>query len=109
MQKLIAGLSACQKSMEEVIKKVQSSNDRIEELADKVKALDDKVEKIMTSDHNGDSQNSGDNGKKRKRTKSSLVLQVSVCYLHLFTVLGFKKVMGLPFSSFDLLIHILDR
>lgn len=109
MQKLIAGLSACQKSMEEVIKKVQSSNDRIEELADKVKALDDKVEKIMTSDHNGDSENNGDNGKKRKRTKSSLVLQVSVCYLHLFTVLGFKKVMGLPFSSFDLLIHILDR
>ena len=43
MQKLIAGLSACQKSMEEVIKKVQSSIDRIEELADKVKALDDKV------------------------------------------------------------------
>jgi len=43
--------------MEEVIKKVQSSNDRIEELADKVKALDDKVEKIMTSDHNGDSEN----------------------------------------------------
>ena len=41
MQKLIAGLSACQKSMEEV------------------KALDDKVEKIMTSDHNGDSENSG--------------------------------------------------
>lgn len=46
--------------MEEVIKKVQSSNDRIEELADKVKALDDKAEKIMTSDHNGDSENSGD-------------------------------------------------
>lgn len=55
--------------MEEVIKKVQSSNDRIEELADKVKALDDKVEKIMTSDHNGDSENSGDNGKKKKENK----------------------------------------
>lgn len=84
MQKLIAGLSACQKSMEEVIKKVQSSNDRIEELADKVKALDDQVEKIMTSDHKGDSENSGDNGKKRKITKSSLVLQVNVFYLRLF-------------------------
>ncbi|XP_067041843.1 uncharacterized protein [Acropora muricata] len=82
MQKLIAGLSACQKSMEEVIKEVQSSNDRIEELADKVKALDDKVEKIMTSDHNGDSENSGDNGKKRKRTKSSLVLQEEVHKFH---------------------------
>lgn len=59
---------------------VQSSNDQIEELSDKVKALDDKDEKIMTSDHKGDYQNSGDNGKKRTRTKSSLFLEVHVLF-----------------------------
>lgn len=60
-------------------------------MADKVKVLDDKVEKIMTSDHNGDSENSGDNGKKRKRTKSSLVLQVSVCYYVFLPYSGLRR------------------
>lgn len=79
-QQLISGLAACQKSIEDLLQTMQRSNERIEELADKVKALDDKVDKL--SSHTSDESGADGRGKKRKRTRSSLLVQViSVLYL----------------------------
>lgn len=72
-QQLVTGLSACQRSIEELLQAVRCSNERIEELADKVKTLDSKVDRLSSA---AADENDGQ-GKKRKRTKSSLLVQVS--------------------------------
>ena len=80
MQQVIAGLAACQKTVEELLQSVKSSSERIEQLTVKVNALDDKVKVLSRSDgKEADQSSSGDGrGKQRKRTKSSLVVQVSI-------------------------------
>ena len=76
-QQLITGLAACQRSIEELLQTVRSSNERVEELAEKVKILDGKVEKLSSHPVDGTESGSDGRGKKRKRTKSSLLVQVS--------------------------------
>jgi len=77
MPQLISGLAACQKSIEELLQAVRNSNERIEELADKVKTLDSKVEKLSSQSADDTESGADGRGKKRKRTKSSLIVQVS--------------------------------
>ena len=77
-QQLITGLAACQRSIEELLQTVRSSNERIEELAEKVKILDGRVEKLSSHPVDGTESGSGGRGEKRKRTKSSLLVQVSL-------------------------------
>ena len=77
-QQLITGLAACQRSIEELLQTVRSSNERVEELAEKVKILDGKVEKLSSHPVDGTESGSDGRGKKRKRTKSSLLVQVSL-------------------------------
>lgn len=78
MQQVISGLTACQRTIEELLQSVKSSNERIEQLTDKVNALDDKVMALSTSDLEEADQSSSGHAKKRKRPKSSLVVQVSI-------------------------------
>ena len=80
MQQVISGLTACQRTIEELLQSVKSSNEWIEQLTDKVNALDNKVMALSTSDlEEADQSSSGDGqAKKRKRPKSSLVVQVSI-------------------------------
>ena len=80
MQQVIPGLAACQRTVEELLQSVKSSNERIEKLTDKVNALDDKVKTLSRTDlEDADESSSGDGrAKKRKRPKSSLVVQVSI-------------------------------
>ena len=78
MQQVISGLTACQRTIEELLQSVKSSNERIEQLTDKVNALDDKVMALSTSDLEEADQCSSGHAKKRKRPKSSLVVQVSI-------------------------------
>ena len=75
-QQLITGLAACQRSIEELLQTVRSSNERIEELAEKVKILDGRVEKLSSHPVDGTESGSGGRGEKRKRTKSYLLVQV---------------------------------
>ena len=75
---LITGLAACQRSIEELLQTVRSSNERVEELAEKLKILVGKVEKLSTHPVDGTESSSDGRGKKRKRTKSSLLVQVSL-------------------------------
>ena len=77
-QQLITGLAACQRSIEELLQTVRSSNERVEELAEKVKILDGKLEKLSSHPVDGTESGSDGRGKKRKRTKSSLLVQVSL-------------------------------
>ena len=80
-QQVIAGLSARQRTVEKLQESMQSSNERIEELTDKVNALDSDVKLLSRSDHVEEadqSSNGGGRGIKRERTKSSLVVQVSI-------------------------------
>ena len=77
-QQLITGLAACQRSIEELLQTVRSSNERVEELAEKLKILVGKVEKLSTHPVDGTESSSDGRGKKRKRTKSSLLVQVSL-------------------------------
>ena len=77
-QQLITGLVACQSSIEELLQTVRSSNERVEELAEKVKILDGKVEKLSSHPVDGTESGSDGRGKKRKRTKSSFLVQVSL-------------------------------
>ena len=77
-QQLITGLAACQRSIEELLQTVRSSNERVEELAEKVKILDGKVEKLSSHPVDGTESGSDGRGKKRKRTKSSFLVQVSL-------------------------------
>ena len=79
LQQVIAGLAACQSSIQVLLKTVESSNERINDLSEKMKSLDDKVVKL-SSDQAVDSGRSSTNGK-RKRTKASLLIQVSVFLL----------------------------
>ncbi|RMX52412.1 hypothetical protein pdam_00024382 [Pocillopora damicornis] len=74
-QQLITGLAACQRSIEELLQTVRSSNERVEELAEKVKILDGKLEKLSSHPVDGTESGSDGRGKKRKRTKSSLLVQ----------------------------------
>lgn len=76
-QQLITGLAACQRSIEELLQTVRSSNERIEELADKVKTLDGKLEQFSSDPVDGAESGADGRGKKRKRPKSSLLVQVS--------------------------------
>lgn len=77
-QQLITGLAACQRSIEELLQTVRGSNERIEELAVKVKTLDGKLEKYSSGDPVDGAESGADGrGKKRKRPKSSLLVQVS--------------------------------
>ena len=76
-EQLITGLAACQRSIEELLQTVRSSNERIEELAKKVKTLDGKLEKLSSDPVDGTESGADGRGKKRKRTKSSLLVQVS--------------------------------
>ena len=46
-QQLITGLTACQRSIKELLQTVRHSNKRIEELADKVDTLDSKLERAF--------------------------------------------------------------
>ena len=75
LQQVITGLAACQSSIQDLLKTVESSNERINDLSEKMKSLDDKVDKL-SSDQVVDSGRSSTNGK-RKRTKASLLIQVS--------------------------------
>ena len=77
-QQLITGLAACQSSIEELLQTVRSSNEWIEELTEKVKILDGRVEKLSSHPVDGTESGSGGRGEKRKRTKSSLLVQVSL-------------------------------
>ena len=77
-QQLITGLDACQSSIEELLQTVRSSNEWIEELTEKVKILDGRVEKLSSHPVDGTESGSGGRGEKRKRTKSSLLVQVSL-------------------------------
>ena len=74
-QQLVSGLAACQRSIEELLQAVRCSNERIEVLADKVKTLDSKV--VNLSSGAADESFNDRQVKKRKRTKSSLLVQVS--------------------------------
>ena len=78
LQQVIAGLAACQTSIQDLLKTVESSNERIKDLSEKLKTLDDKVDKL-SSDQVVDGDRSGKDGLgvKRKRTKASLLIQVS--------------------------------
>lgn len=76
-QQLITGLAACQRSIEELLQTVRSSNERIEELADKVKTLDAKLEQHSSDPVDGAENGADRRGKKIKRPKSSLLVQVS--------------------------------
>lgn len=78
LQQVIAGLAACQTSIQDLLKTVESSNERIKDLSEKMKTLDDKVDKL-SSDQVVDADRSGNDGRgvKRKRTKASLLIQVS--------------------------------
>ncbi|XP_068695960.1 uncharacterized protein [Montipora foliosa] len=84
MQQVIAGLAACQRTVEELLQSVKSSNERIEKLTDKVNALDDKVKTLSHTDLEDADESRSGNGraKKRKRPKSSLVVQEEVHKLH---------------------------
>ena len=86
MQQVIAGLAACQRKVEELLQSVKSSNERIEKLTDKVNALDGKVKTLSRTDlEDADKSSSGDGrAKKRKRPKSSLVLQVSILVIVMY-------------------------
>lgn len=77
LQQVIAGLPACQTSIQDLLKTVDSSNERIKDLSEKMKTLDDKVDKL-SSDQVVDADRSGNDtrGVKRKRTKASLLIQV---------------------------------
>ena len=77
-QQLITGLAACQSSIEELLQTVRSSNEWIEELTEKIKILDGRVEKLSSHPVDGTESGSGGRGEKRKRTKSSLLVQVSL-------------------------------
>ena len=79
LQQVIAGLAACQTSIQVLLKTVESSNERIKDLSEKLKTLDDKVDKL-SSDQVVDGDRSGKDelGVKRKRTKASLLIQVSL-------------------------------
>ena len=79
LQQVIAGLAACQSSIQVLLKTVESSNERINDLSEKMKSLDDKVVKL-SSDQAVDFGRSSTNGK-RKRTKASLLIEVSVFLL----------------------------
>ena len=79
LQQVIAGLAACQTSIQDLLNTVESSNERIKDLSEKMKTLDDKVDKlspdqVVDADRSG---NDGPRGVKRKRTKASLLIQVS--------------------------------
>ena len=77
-QQLITGLAACQSSVEELLQTVRSSNEWIEELTEKVKILDGRVEKLSSNPVDGTESVSDGRGEKRKRTKLSLLVQVSL-------------------------------
>lgn len=82
MQQVISGLTACQRTVEKLQEFLQSSNERIEELTDKVNAL----ESELMTDHvleANQSTSGGGRGAKRKRSTSSLVVQVSMLFYHL--------------------------
>ena len=75
LQQVIAGLSACQTSIQDLLKAVEScSNERIKDLSEKMKTLADKVNKL-SSDQVVDADRRGNDGRgvKRKRTKASLL------------------------------------
>ena len=77
LQQVIAGLAACQTSIQDLLKTVESSNERIKDPSEKLKTLDDKVDKL-SSDQVVDGDHSGKDGHgvKRKWTKASLLIQV---------------------------------
>ena len=78
LQQVIAGLAACQNSIQDLLKTVEGSNERIKDLSEKMKTLDDKVDEL-SSDQVVDADRNGNDGRgvKRKRTKASLLVQVS--------------------------------
>ena len=79
LQQVIAGLTACQTSIQVLLKTVESSNERIKDLSEKLKTLDDKVDKLSSDQVvDGDRSGKDDLGVKRKRTKASLLIQVSL-------------------------------
>ena len=57
---------------------MRSSNEWIEELTEKIKILDGRVEKLSSHPVDGTESGSDGRGEKRKRTKSSLLVQVSL-------------------------------
>lgn len=75
LQQVIAGLAACQTSIQVLLKTVESSNEKIKDLSEKLKTLDDKVDKL-SSDRvvHGDRSGKDELGVKRKRTKASLLI-----------------------------------
>ena len=79
LQQVIAGLAACQTSIQVLLKTVESSDERIKDLSEKLKTLDDKVDKL-SSDQVVDGDRNGKDGLgvKRKWTKASLLIQVSL-------------------------------
>ena len=78
LQQVIAGLSACQTSIQDLLKTVESSNERIKDLSEKMKTLDDKVDKLSSDQVvDADRRDNDGRGVKRKRTKASLLIQVS--------------------------------
>ena len=70
LQQVIAGLTACQTSIQDLLKIVESSNERIKHLL----TLDDKL-----SSNRVDADRSGNDqcGVKRKRMKASLLFRAS--------------------------------
>ena len=77
LQQVIAGLAACQSSIQDLLKTVESSNERIEDLSERMKTLDDKVAKLSSDPVvNADRGGNNERGVKRKRTKASLLIQV---------------------------------
>ena len=71
LQQVIAGLAACQTSIQDLLKTVESSNERIKDLSEKMKTLSS--DQVVDADRRG---NDG-RGVKRKRMKASLLIQVS--------------------------------
>ena len=90
LQQVIARLSACQTSIQDLLKTVESSNERIKDLSKKMKTLDDKVDKLSSDQVvDADRRSKDRRGVKRKRTKASLLIQVS---LNAFAGLYFSSV-----------------
>ena len=79
LQQVISGLAACQRFIQDLLNIVERSNERSNDLSEKMKSLVDKVVQ-HSSDQVLDTGRSSTNGK-RKRTKASLLIQVSVFLL----------------------------
>lgn len=83
MHQVIAGLSACQGTVEKLLESVKSSNERIEELTDRDKALESEM-KTGHAQIADRSTSGGGRRAKRKRSPSSLVVQVSMLLFYYY-------------------------